>query len=497
MRKKRHSRREFIRGIAGISAGALMTGCSLMTTTRPPRKRPNIILFLSDDHSIVDAGCYGNSVVQTPNIDRLAGEGMRFDNVFSASPTCAPSRSSLYTGLFPHRHGAHPNHGKAREGVKSLPHYMRSLGYRTILVGKAHIPLDERFPFERFATGSKEKYVVVEEGNKLDELFSTLPGSQPFCLVLATNDPHVPWRVKTSYDPNDIELPPYLLDTEATRRALARYYADVTAMDKELGLTLDLVAKHGLEENTLVIYTSDQGAQTSHAKWNLYDAGIKVPFIARWPGRIKPGTTTEAMISFVDLVPTFIETGGGDPGGVVARCGGDRLDGRSFLPVLTGEQHEFRDLIHATHTRDGTMNVYPMRCVRTDTHKYIRNFAHEWPFSTHLTVYHAEWRSWARKAEGDPIAAERVKLTEYRPPEELYDLRADPHELNNLAGESASGPLLLSFRKQLDSWMKEQGDPGNDIPRRQFEQGVKARAKIAEKIKKKIQRWKIKNIEKS
>jgi uncharacterized sulfatase len=189
------------------------------------------------------------------------------------------------------------------------------------------------------------------------------------------------------------------------------------------------------------------------------DTGIRLPFIARWKGEISAATVCDAMISHIDFLPTFIDIAGGEPS--------EELDGRSFKEVLCGQQTTFRDTIYGTHTRDGNMNVFPQRCVRNQQYKYILNLMPENRWTTHFTEVegipesHAEvWNSWVEKAKSDPQTAQLVYLTQHHPVEELYDVKADPYEFNNLAFEVASRPILEKMRADVYQWMQSQGDKG-------------------------------------
>jgi len=447
-------RRRFLGRVAIGTAAITAPRFNLALAVEPAAKNPNLVLLLSDDHGYLHAGCYGAKNLRTPRLDRLAAEGMRFTHAFTGTAMCTPSRSMLYTGLFPHRNGAHPNHSSARRGVKSMPHYLSKLGYRVALAGKRHIKPREVFPFEYM------------NRNNVAQFLSEV-GSKPFCLVIATNDPHTPWKKEGPYDPSKVVLPPYLLDTPETREAMARYWNSVAALDRQVGQFTTLLNKHGLEHNTLFIYAGDHGSGFPFTKWTLYDAGIRVPFIACWPGHIKPGTVSDAMVSFVDVVPTFIEAAGQEPPA--------GLDGRSFLPLLWGKTKEHRDVIFATHTTRGIISgsVYPIRAIRTRTHKYIVNLNPSGEFRNIVTEGRGGrgkrkgrvrgpanyWRSWLELAKRDPAAARRVRLYQHRPAEELYDLTADPYELGNLAGDPAQRPLMAKLRGRLKAWMKQQNDP--------------------------------------
>jgi len=291
------------------------------------------------------------------------------------------------------------------------------------------------------------------------EKFMTLARDKPFCLVVASHEPHGPHK-QGGYKPGQIPVPPYKVDTPQTRQQLANYYTDIDLLDKEVGGILGLLKKHNLEQSTLFVYASDHGYNI-FAKWSCYDAGLHVPFIIRWPGRVKAGTATDAMVSFVDVLPTFIEAAGGKPPG--------DIDGRSFLPVLHGRKKKHRDVVFGAHTTRGIISgrAYPIRSVRTRTHQYIRNLNPGGMFqcvSTHGRNYteisDGVWGSWKEKAGTDAFAAERVRVYQHRPAEELYDLTKDPHELKNIAADPAQQKLLASLRKKLDAWMKQQGDGG-------------------------------------
>lgn len=234
-----------------------------------------------------------------------------------------------------------------------------------------------------------------------------------------------------------------------------QYLTDVSNADRWLGELLPLV-RAGVKGDTLILFTSDHGAQWPFAKWNLYDAGIRVPLIAVWPGRLKPATTNDAMIQWTDLLPTFIELGGGKaPAG---------LDGKSFASLLRGEARTHRDRIFSTHSGDGgRMNVYPIRSLRTRDWKYILNLLPGHQHHSHISRAEGKdgliyWNSWLAAAEKDPAAAAKVKRHIQRPAEELYDLKSDPQEQRNLAVDPQHAVRLASMRAELEAWMKARGD---------------------------------------
>jgi N-sulfoglucosamine sulfohydrolase len=430
---------------------------------------PHVVIYLADDHGQEFAGCYGNPTIRTPHLDALARQGARFTHAFAASPTCAPSRAALFTGLYPARNGLMGNHTASRAGVQSLPAYLRPLGYRVVLANKTHVrpaavydfePLpatlppdparDRRYRAEGLDTRAVERFLADHARDR--------PG-QPLCLVLADDGPHVVWEKNRTYDPAALPLSPLLIDTPKTRAALANYYQDVTSTDRRLGEVLAALARHGFADDALVVYASDQGSEWPRCKWTLYDSGLRVPFVARWPGRVAPGSVCDALVSLVDVTPTLVELAGGPaPAG---------LDGRSFRDVLLGRAAAFRDEVYATHTGDGTMNRFPQRGVRDGRHKYILNLHPERAWSSHFTRVpgipdsHKEvWDSWLERAKADPAAARLVAAVERHPAEELYDVTADPYELTNLAGWAELRPVLERMRDRLRRWREAQGDAG-------------------------------------
>ena len=468
-------RRGLVKCVVAVVATIMLLGYQQsMAASRSAR--PNIFMIFTDDTPQRDHGCYGNPHVRTPNIDRLAGEGMVFDNAYTPAPMCGPSRACLYTGLYPVRNGAHPNHASVKPNTKSMAHYMKAVGYRVIILGKQHIRPAEYFPFEEYDV----RLGLDGPGEDIRRILAD-PGDKPLCILMNHFETHWPFSHKGGIktDPAKVEVPPYLVDTPETRSLRAKYYSEIELVDRSVGRVLDLLKERNMEESTLTIYASDHGSHWPHEKWNLYDAGIKIPFIARWPGQIKPGSRTDALISLVDIIPTFIDVAGGDPEPVVAGCGGEPLDGRSFLPVMLGKKTDHHDAVFGVMTY-GVITGYPMRAVRTRDYKYIWNidshFAYPDYWETNLPATQVEWgvwKSWVRKSGTDPAAAKVVHKNLYRPPDELYDLRKDPHEMNNLAADPSRAELLEEMRQRLRGWMKEQGDAGDSAYHMEADQKVK------------------------
>ncbi|MHA3772850.1 sulfatase family protein [Verrucomicrobiota bacterium sgz303538] len=414
---------------------------------------PDIVVFLTDDHSQLDSQPYGSKILRTPNMQRLADAGLTFNNAYVASPSCAPSRAALLTGLMPARNGAEANHSKPRAEVKKWPAYFQSLGYEVVAFGKvSHYKHTVDYGFDYFA---HDTFHDPEGVPAAVDFLKKRESTKPLCIFVGSNWPHVPWPEKDlGYDPAQLPLPAGSIDTPKTREWRARYAAAVTKADEELGLIMD-AARATLGEQTLFLMSGDHGAQWPFGKWNCYESGVAVPLIISWPGVIKPGTRTAAMVSWVDFLPTLLEAAGGQAP--------SDIDGRSFLPVLRGEKSEHRDRIFTTHSNDGRFNVYPARSVRMGDWKYIRNLHPEFAFTSHIDLpvnlgQRAYFATWEEAAKTDPAAAAIVKRYHARPAEELYNLAADPNEQRNLADDPANEEKLKSLRSELDAWMKEQGD---------------------------------------
>lgn len=423
----------------------------LTATVAHGANKPNIVVFIADDHGQLDSSPYGAADLRTPNMDRLAADGMTFTHAFVASPACGPSRTAMLTGLWSARNGAEPNHRAKNPDVRSLPPLLHALGYEVAAFGKvAHSNYAKDHGFD-VVRGIQIGYSDTVE---VAEFLKSRDASKPLCLFYGTRHPHVPWGDNSGYDPAAIKLPPTHVDTAATRTERARYYSDVTRADVLLGELRELANAH-VPGDTLFIYTADHGAQWPFAKWNLYDAGTRVPFLASWPGRLKPGSTSDALICWPDLLPTFLELGGG-----AAPAG---IDGRSFAGVLRGTATTHRDRVFATHSGDGDFNVYPIRSVRTRDWKYIRNLHPEFQHHTHISRSSGPsgrdyWQSWVDAARQNSLAAAALKRYSERPSEELYNLATDPFELHNLADDPAQAERLRTLRADLAAWMKQQGD---------------------------------------
>jgi uncharacterized sulfatase len=315
-----------------------LAGCQLRAT-----QQPNIVFILADDLTFRDIGCYGGVNVPTPNIDRLAADGMRFDRCFQATAMCSPTRHNLYTGLYPVKSGAYPQATWVNPGVESIVQHLRPLGYRVALTGKRHILPPSSFPFDYLDEDTDPDLDAVEAYLKKDP-------TQPICVFLCFREPHTPWTKgdPSAIDPAKLVLPPYFVDTPETRRQLVKYYAEVGDLDNSVGKVIAILERLEIADNTLLIFAGEQGNAFPFAKWTCYDSGLKSAFIARWPGVTAPGSVSEALVEYVDVTPTLIDVAGGAPR--------EGLDGQSFLPVRRGDTGHLKDFVYGFQTTRGITN---------------------------------------------------------------------------------------------------------------------------------------------
>ena len=457
------SRRSLLRAAASLPL-AWTLGCSREggELGRPlfRRGRWNLLVLVADDASRLNFGAYGNRSCTTPNIDRLAREGMRFDRAYTPVSLCSPSRASMYTGLYPIQHRA-AGFEPVRDTVPTWPELFAGVPAVTGMIGKLHVEPAEKFPFDFANEGDellKQRSPLAFE--RAFETFLDQAAGQPFTLFVNFKDPHRPFGHKREEDrggparihvPEDIELFPFLYDTPGTRVDLARYYDALARLDETVGRLLARLEARALASRTVVVFTSDNGMPFPFAKSTLFEAGINLPFLVRWPGVVPPGSVSRAMVSLLDLLPTALDLFGAPaPDGLV---------GHSLLPLLRGQTPFVRQAIFGMHSSQKVGQDYPIRSVRTYRLKYIRNLRPEVTFdATHL---HSSmtWNSWLAAADRQPELEERMELLLKRPREQLYNLEDDPYELNDLAPDPARAETLANMSARVKNWMAVLDDP--------------------------------------
>ena len=473
--------------------GMILVGMVLSTTIQArgaapaaSGSAPNFLIVLADDATYSDLPLYGGQNVQTPNIDRLASQGMTFTHAYLTMSMCLPCRTEMYTGLYPMRSGACWNHSAARPGTRSICHHLGDLGYRVGIAGKTHVVPRSSFPFEMvdgFERGCVSP-TARHECSGIREFMSRDPG-QPFCLVIGLVVPHVVWTVgdPSHFDRKKLKLPPHLVDTPQTREDFARYLAEIEVLDQQVGDILRTLDETGQAGRTMVLFTSEQGAQFPGCKWTNWELGVHTGFLVCWPGRVAPGSRTDALIQYADVLPTVLEAAGGDP---ISK----RFDGSSFLPVLLGKKSEHRQYAYAMHNNLPEGPPYPVRAVRDRHFRYIRNLTPEATYIEKHVMGVAEhnpyWSTWMFATEADPHAYAMVHRYMHRPAEELYHTSQDPFEQHNLADDPQYAEVKARLGTELDRWMRQQGDPGAALDTKA---ALQARRRAAAEAGRNATRW--------
>jgi uncharacterized sulfatase len=430
-------------------------GLVLNQTNVFAQQKPNIVFMLADDCSSWDLGAYGSKDAITPAIDGLAKEGMMFTKCYQASPMCSPTRQNILTGLSPFRSGAYPNHTNVNGNVNSIAQYLQPLGYRVALSGKQHYGPSKNFPIE---------YLGKVKGADLDPNFANIDTflnaastkKQPFCLFVMSNQPHSPWNHgdTTLFKKEKLTLPPFYADLPQTRSDFRDYLTEINYLDGQVKKALDLLEKYHLSDNTIFVFSSEQGNSFPFAKWTCYNIGLRSALIVRWPGKVKANTVSNALVEYSDITPTFIDIAGGKAL--------DNLDGKSIVPVLTGKTQEHKKYTYGQMTTRGIIagsEYYPIRSVSNGKYRYIINLTPDVEFRNVLNGS-AFFKEWIKDAQQNQKTKALVEKHLYRPSEELYDDEKDPYNQYNLIDDAKLQALKADLKKQLKLWMEHTGDNG-------------------------------------
>ncbi len=466
----------------------------------------NVVLFVTDDQS-PDTGCYGNEAIKTPHIDAIAADGTMFTQAFCTTASCSASRSVILSGLhnhanghYGHQHSYHKFNSYAN--VSSLPVYLEQAGYRTARCGKYHVAPEAVFQFAKTIPGNSRS--PVEMANNCQALIEA-ESDQPFFLYFCTSDPHrgggtadelpfqpnrfgnpksgtkgYPGIEEVVYDPAEVRVPGFLPDTDTCRAEIAQYYQSVSRIDQGVGRLTEILRSAGHWDDTLFIYISDHGIAMPGAKTTLYEGGMRAPCIVRDPTREKRGVANDAMVSWVDIVPTILDFAGAldaetgrvkqslvkqipPPGRDSQRARGNvtgELHGRSFLPLLEQPHATGWDEVFASHTFHEIQMYYPMRVVRGRKYKLIWNIAYPLPFPFASDLWAAPtWQAQYRQGAETPYGAKTVANYIQRPQFELFDIELDPHEGNNLSGDPEFAAVLEIMKAKLKQYQKQTSDP--------------------------------------
>ena len=435
---------------------------------------PNILFVLSDDHSAPHMGCYGDPNVVTPNFDRFAADGVRFNRAYTTAPQCAPSRKSLLTGRSPVALQQTLFTLPLQADAVTFPELLKKeKGYFIGLAGRSHhldgdrapvtreIHLEHdlettprRFDYCRTAGGNNGHELALNALTQYREFLDAIPPGKPFFLQLCFSDPHRDWDDAFHphrHDPADLKLPAHFPDTPALRRDLAEYYDEIARVDHHFGLVLEELQKRGLTENTLVLFIGDNGASQLRGKGTLYEYGLHVPLLVRWPGVAKPAVS-KALISGEDLAPTMLELAGITPPA--------NMTGRSFLPLLRGgdytpRRHVFGERGPHVGLPNGTAPFDQSRVIIGDRCKLIYNALWQLPYQPVDFNGGPAWKSIAAADKAGRLqdTFRRIYLAPTRPMFELYDLENDPSELVNLYDSDQHAAVREELRTALTEWM--------------------------------------------
>jgi uncharacterized sulfatase len=423
----------------------------ILSVAAQESEKTNIVFIMADDLTRWDIQPYGSKDAITPTMTQLAEEGIKLNRSYQASPMCSPTRHNLLTGLYPVRSGAYPNHTFVKPGTKSIVQYLKPLGYRVAFSGKRHISPEEIFDFEYL-----DKNRDDPEPEIITNFFKDVSKkNDPFCLFINFHSPHSPHTMgdRSLFDENKITLPPYLADTPETRKAFVNYLAEINYLDGQLKQILDVLDNSGFKDNTLVIFCTEQGNSLPFAKWTLYNAGVGSGIIARWPGKIKRGTQSDALVEFSDFVPTFIDIAGGkEPVG---------LDGSSILPVLLGDKQSHKEYtfsLQTTRTILSGAEYYPIRSVSNGEYRLILNLSPEMKFQNVVTERDPYFHLWENNSDASIRALHQSYIK--RSPIELYNDAKDPYNMKNLAEDLEYKAIVQHLKTKLDEWMIYCGDTG-------------------------------------
>lgn len=435
-------------------------GTAPLSTAADEPDRPNFILFITDDISQGDIEPYGNEFVDTPTLNQLADSGLVFDNAYLTTSSCSPTRTSLITGRYPHNTGSSELHLPLPEGHFLFPEALKEAGYYTLLSGKHHMGENVNSAFSTIDDGEGPS-----GASNWVELLRNRPNDQPFFFWAATHDAHRRWQVNDKaprYDPEDVSVPPYLVDGPRTRKDLAKYYHEVSRTDHHTAQLVEELRRQDIADNTYFIYISDNGRPFPRDKTRLYDSGIKTPMIIWKAGDGVPDARVESMVSLIDLPPTILELADVEQS--------PRMQGVSMTPLFHDPQASIRDYVFA----EQNWHVFQahVRMVREGPWVYIRN---AWPHRRLLSReaapnpgrFPAAHELWDARAEGELHPRQRDIFLKPRPREELYHVGRDPYQLHNVADDPKYLPVLRRLRTVLDQWAESTGDtvpnnPTND-----------------------------------
>ncbi len=454
----------FGRFLSAAAVGASLSGSGLATLQGQPL---NVLLFTADDLDYGSVGCSGGKPTDlTPNINRFADQGMRFERAHVVAAICMPSRIALATGLYGHRSGA-MGFQPAKAGTPNAIGLLKQAGYLTGILGKVEhsTPTSETawdYSFDQEDLGDGRDPAIYQQ--RCRDFFAQCKAEQkPFYFMVNSHDPHRPYHTSgqtkkgsaepsTTYLPEDVEVPGFLPDLPGVRDEMSTYLNSVRRCDDTFGRTMEALEEAGYSDNTLVIFLSDNGIAMPFAKANCYLASTRTPLIVRWPGQVKPGTVeSEHFVSGVDYLPTILEAMG-------QPLPAD-LDGRSIVPLLTGKAREGRQEVFTQIDYLISNSAVPMRCIQDARFGYIFNPWSDGDYTYRNNNEGETMKAMMNAAKNDPAIAERVQMFRHRVLEEFYDLQQDPSCLKNLIDDPRFATQRETMTAKLRAWMVQTSDP--------------------------------------
>jgi N-sulfoglucosamine sulfohydrolase len=435
-------------------------------TLQAQPSRPNVLLVLSDDHSAAHVGAYGNADIKTPHLDAFAKEGMRFTRMYVAAPQCVPSRAALMTGRSPVALQMTRFSAPLPIEAKTWLELLRAGGWFTGVAGRnyhldgSQLPPESQVVFDKHRLKTFERRLdYAKTGNPLAqyrEFLDAVPKGKQFALQLCFSEPHRPLdanAIPVPHDPQKIKLPAHYPDTTAVRADFARYYDEIARFDGHFAEVLAELERRGVAESTVVIFMGDNGASQFRGKGTLYEYGVNVPLLVRWPGKVKAGAVTNELISGEDIAPTLLEACGQQPL--------KEMTGRSFLKLLGGDSYAGREYVfsergaHGSGLPTGTSPFDLGRAVIGKRYKLIYNALWQLPYQPVDFAGDAFWKELQQMNKDGKLSAEMARLyfSPARPMFELFDLESDPHEFRNLIDSPDHAAVARELKAKLQEWM--------------------------------------------
>lgn len=441
------TRRSFLKKLSAGAIAASAFGLSACSK----KESPNVILIIGDDISWNDVGCYGHPTVRTPNVDRMAAQGIRFTNTFLTASSCSPSRCSIITGRYPHNTGAAELHTPLPADQIPFPLRLKEHGYYCAQAGKWHMGPDAKRAFDVVNDTWGSDDPGAEKGWL--PLLQNRPKDKPFFMWFASTDAHRGWDDQIfleRHDPTQAPIPKYLADAPGTRQDLSQYYDEIARLDYYVGEVAKELEKQGITDNTMIIFMADNGRPFPRCKTRVYDSGMKTPFVIKWPNAIKKAAVCDSLVSVIDIASTILDV-----------CGvliDETFQGQSFAGLLRHPEGRFRNYVFSEHNWHDHEALE--RMVRSDKYLYVLNerpqFPNCGPADSNNSLSQKDLNQLDENGELTP--EQNDSFLAPRPVEELFDVDNDPEQFHNVADDPLYADALRNMRSVLSTWRQETAD---------------------------------------